>query len=1226
MEKLALEIFNREGSGSKKAFLPSDTSITITDTSEIFDSGDIWSHAFKLNIHANAHIFGTSGEMHGSRLHEQINKRRARLWVLGLPLYYGYLKLDDEVDVDSEGDIDISFESGQKTFKDMIEGAKANQVPLKDDVFIGMALEEERGQVSMLADLRLTAEFKDGDNTASETFTITDVALKTQQITQNFPKYVRPKGYFSGGIGNINTVNKDNPYDADHQYCNTRICYQKYVKAENNGSITKEKERGYVISGPSRINTAPNFFVLYWLDCLMKHLKINVIENQMMDLEDFRRLFFVNTKCAYKTKDGEKGFSSTGLPVQYIVVNGEDSEHFDAQWRNYTGPGWVPQTCKLEVSAIKSITHGNELWDKAYATSENFPNVDINDVIEAIENGFGVRLLFDRDFTKVRMVFMRNILRSQEVHNVSCEIMEVTKQENCIRGFRLTYGGSEDDTNYVYKGFVKEKQKKEGGWVTEEDTHDYSQFNDKLTYEEVKQHVTNFNKTCYIVKNTGNSYIIKVDKDARNAADKYYPSLLECAGYMDAEDGDCTGDEETVKEIRMGFSPAIMNIVPDGFALFIAEEMGVSYTRDRSGTDEPSSLGLTTVNGLVTTQDDIDIFAVATPTWVDITNNQGYFDIWIDLETQFRRLWVSTGYITEGYALALRDNYEVDDELISPLEKCEWGLTLGVMRGSGYGKTVEYSNDDDDLEGNEKWELIQGSGAYSHPDVCNDSGSIWGDTGSMSGRISLKLRSEKPNPFKDPTKPDSGGIIRTREQAKGAMELLFTTSSSDLFTRVWVNNDTLRAAGWNVTESGVTRIYGVICDVTYNTGNAHHILWTPIKTDGTVLTPAQLEDYIGGFDVVSSSDLVKNDTLKLILDVDTTTERVELLNELQKIYYTPAGFTPTPIVIQKEYAVTNFVYDTYYDVSYASEDEIVMQKYFASIYNTFFSLQPVLSRTLVAQGWSAANRYSEQYPKTSMWCLAKRIRLHDIQQQDAYGGWYWKQQFAVFIFSAISTYGVLYTPQEIDNIISHVNLVKAETIEPTHTSVNGEGGMTINEVLQYLSAYGIVVDYSIVEQTPYDKWDSYVVEESKDEALRVAKKEKMQSIADLLNNLSGLYSSESSTYKPPTVNLPKGYSYTGERAITQIITIGDNPDYIEITNPALRRRGLAERFYKEYSYWVRNARIAKMKVRMELAQLLSIDKTKRVRIGDITGFLKKIQYTIDMQRGFGDVSMEIWYL
>ena len=39
-----------------------------------------------------------------------------------------------------------------------------------------------------------------------------------------------------------------------------------------------------------------------------------------------------------------------------------------------------------------------------------------------------------------------------------------------------------------------------------------------------------------------------------------------------------------------------------------------------------------------------------------------------------------------------------------------------------------------------------------------------------------------------------------------------------------------------------------------------------------------------------------------------------------------------------------------------------------------------------------------------------------------------------------------------------------------------------------------------------------------------------------------------------------------------------------------------------------------------------IDKTVRQSICDITGFIKKMQYRIDMQSGLGEVEMEVWYL
>ena len=52
----------------------------------------------------------------------------------------------------------------------------------------------------------------------------------------------------------------------------------------------------------------------------------------------------------------------------------------------------------------------------------------------------------------------------------------------------------------------------------------------------------------------------------------------------------------------------------------------------------------------------------------------------------------------------------------------------------------------------------------------------------------------------------------------------------------------------------------------------------------------------------------------------------------------------------------------------------------------------------------------------------------------------------------------------------------------------------------------------------------------------------------------------------------------------------------------------------------------KRTVRMELAQLLTIDDTVRVKVGDVTGFVKEMEYDIGMQTGLGIVTMDIMYI
>lgn len=838
MEHLSLEIFDLEGTGSKYAMLPEDASITITDTSEIFASGDVWSHSFTLNVRANAHIFGTAGDMHGSRLHEQINKRRARLWVEGVALYLGYLKLDDEVEVDSKGNVDVSFESGQKTFDEMIEGAKANQVPMMSDIQIGMALWRKRWtkfRVKLQASL---AGSQLSDNSIIERMTFSGPVTRNGNewfdfsydgesdgnSSQQYPRMVFPNGDFTdyGHVApdeNQNHINTDTPYDDSHPYCNVALCYQKYGYQKKNpdGSIyddyssEPEAQRGYEIMPANRLNSAPNFFVIYWIKALMKHLGIYIEENQMMDVEDLRRLFFVNTNCAYEEPANLKGANLTRYgkyfrykwQTDYIPEYINSKKNINAEESGFVGKnvkiisGNIPSSISLSdrisisVSEIeewsdsdkKSYLSHNRFYHKAFASSDCFPNVDISDVISAIENGFGVRFLFDSNFQRVRIVLLRNIFRNGDVQNVECEIISEGKVENSIRGFRMSYGESEDTTFY-YKGFADKLPHKKELWADNSDKHDYSKWDLDANYGQIIHKISAFDKTCYVTKNNGNAYGIKVDKDAKRY-DELHPSLFEYAGYMDAEDGDCTGEEETIETINVGFVPAIMNDVnfeqerkngdtAQRFALFVDATMKprridlsdgkdyddpkTAYDIDKLYSDDSPAAKMKSDDGIVKPGEFAarsDMYASCNGAASELRGNFFFYSfntsITFDID----------GHINEGYRLYLQDNFDPNDDGISPIETKDWGLTLGIMRGSGSDSYVNYEADPDDGEGNDTWEIMAGSNVSAHPDICDSYGNEWDyngmaeGVGDREGRVSLKLRAEKLNPYFDPKQPES---------------------------------------------------------------------------------------------------------------------------------------------------------------------------------------------------------------------------------------------------------------------------------------------------------------------------------------------------------------------------------------------------------------------------------------------------------------------------------------
>lgn len=841
MEHLALEIFDLTGTGSKFAFLPEDASITITDTSEIFASGDVWSFSFSLNVFANTHIFGTSGDIHGSRLHEQLHNRKMRLWVEGMPLYLGYLKLDNEADVDKNGDVDVTFESGHKTFEEMTEGAKANQVPMIGDVQIGMALWTKRWfKQYVRLDLHATAAYGIVNTGASGRVKSDDLDWQLFQSegedddnsVQAYPRYVVSKGEFLNQIGEHDTINSsflntDQPYDEDengnpqHPYCNVALCYQKYdyKKTDENGNETApnyadepEAQRDYEYMPTNRVNSAPCFFVLYWLRALMKHLGIHIEENQMMDVEDLRRLFFVNTNCAYEepkkirtvenTRYGRYTWQGGGRIVPESMDNKRDIEQKECSFKasNVTSSdsrftfsrvfakvsdvrSWK-ETPELEMEYISN----NSYFHKAFAAKECFPDADISEVIGAIENGFGVRFLFSEDFQRVRIILLRNIFCSRDVQELVCEIGEAVKKENNIRGFRMTYGDN-DDTHFFYKGFDDMLPKKKPYFIDDSDKHDYSHWDLNANYSDLIQRPSGFDKTCYVTPDTGNAYGIKIDEEAKRYRE-LRPSVFEFAGFMDAEDGDCTGEDETIHSISMGFNPAIMNdlnmqkereekVQDQKFALFVEETMRVRRPNlnDLPNNSQP---GVTSYDDTNAEYDVAKLFEMHSDKMVDGAVAPGSFAIKSDTHASKNNLSATVqiamggprvdrvdltfdldGYLNEGYRLYLQDNYEPNDEGVSPIEKHDWGLTLGIMRGSGGDAYIDYQADPDETESNMTWDFVQGSKATMHPDICDCYGNEWDYNGSQEGigsrdgRISLKLRAEKPNPYFNPKLPET---------------------------------------------------------------------------------------------------------------------------------------------------------------------------------------------------------------------------------------------------------------------------------------------------------------------------------------------------------------------------------------------------------------------------------------------------------------------------------------
>lgn len=975
MEHLSLEVFDLTGNGTKYARLPDDTVITIIRTSELFDKGDVWTHAFTINAKANAHIFGSAAELHGARLHKQFDGRKARLWVEGTPLYLGYLKLNDETGIDEDGNIDIRFESGQKTLEEMMDGMNARDVPMLDNHLIGVAAWRDRTpKIYVHFNLFPSISREVLGHGFNFDITNTDGTLATR-----WPRYVLHSGNFRKAddspftVAHSDTINTDIPYDDDspksHPYCNVDIGYQKKNingEAERSYTIHKASDQTHpeVITHKAWPNTAPCFYVMYWLRALLTHLGIHIDENQMQGVEDLRRLFMLNTLCAYDEPDTPPSANGTGKdlllkgidiarePVSYdtgesggVITQVRLTKHTDAS--THTGE---KNDYKVVIDYVMEREEETIIGHPAYASSDCFPNVEASRIISALQDGFGVRLLFNDDYTRVRIVLLRNIFRSKEVQELKGEVFSVLKQENDKRGFMMTYG-VDDDTAFKLHIFDKMLPKK----------HKTDKSNDKevLTfadYATASRAASGINKHLYYTNN-GNTYAVKKEKDAKRFRD-FYPSLYEVAGFMDAVDGDCTGEDNTFELVTLGFTPLIVNDArirrsrsddtEQMFFTFVDENMNASSHDYGKGAKSE-------ING--------DI-ACGKINFQETNANET-----IEVETEL--------YVFEKNTLHLFDNFEQNDDGIAPIETHDWGLTFGVMRGSGSDAYVNYTPDPNDGEGNDTWNIMSGSSATAHPDTCDDYGREWDY--------------------------DGGDVVKTPAQAESYLQMLFPNSN----------------APFNAGNRGYiskARIFSIPDDtMTY-----HDVLMAYVYSiTGEVCPMATLSAYVYTLFGKSTNAMMSIDGgsngLHLIVETDSSEGRLQTLTELCGKAY---GEDTADIFID--------------------------------------------------------NGIGSRYGRFSL-------------------------------------------------------KLRAEKPNPD-----------------------------------FDK------------------------------------------------SLPEDES--------------TNRRYLPVADKNLRGRGLIDQFYKEYSYFIQNARTANVRQLMETVQIESVDWTKKVRVKDITGFLKKSEFSVSIQNGIGPVNMEILYI
>lgn len=392
------------------------------------------------------------------------------------------------------------------------------------------------------------------------------------------------------------------------------------------------------------------------------------------------------------------------------------------------------------------------------ANSENFPAESVSTVISSLENAFGIKFAYDYEQKKVTAYFTRDVMKksARKARDFHCEIHSMVPMTEKITGVRMRY--SQEADSKEQKSYMRNAkgELKDSSYDTDYDYIDYplpdgnsSKMGRTVTDMKYIEFFHNINnpgdKNCYIDRNTGNAYCVKVNKEAKTS-NELKPVLFEVGQYKGVEYGDCSDkNEDFIHDISIDFTPVPFNDV--NYFKEVKAAYG-SHTADVVSEGETLSRGEALITG------------VQQPILC------AYVDE--DMEHEFVEQEINQT-ISSAFCsfymkqkLKLLESYDPSgtDDGNSPLQdKSRWGYAVALMRGGGSDATMQPYDYNYDHFGTSKWRTVSGQYALAC-DSLDMMGNVFDYNGVQEGvgdgeRFSLKIRAFKePSWLKDPKYKD----------------------------------------------------------------------------------------------------------------------------------------------------------------------------------------------------------------------------------------------------------------------------------------------------------------------------------------------------------------------------------------------------------------------------------------------------------------------------------------
>lgn len=676
-------------------------------------------------------------------------------------------------------------------------------------------------------------------------------------------------------------INVTEPYDPGrgYYYCNGRICYLHYKKADDGTSSDTvdtrpsidqySKYNPYLVLEADRPASGLCFYVLYFLDCLFYMFRKDGIaydNSELLRVPDLKRLAFFTTGYKFETepKMGLRPLNSIdeintwltsrniqtklevkdkeeSVKVDSITVDGTD--YIVGKSRDYhSDPSWNVQwdKCKTDDITVKHKKSSTTISVTAQvmeyiANSQNFPDADAKTILDSLWASFGIRFYLDQETRVVKPRFIRDIFRDPSAPIVfPCQVITATKMTEKITGFRMKYSGESDD-----------KSKKDNlingttNYDTTYDYCDYSQPNISFNYIEIVTKAYDSNMTLYVDLLTGNRYRVKIDGEAETRSE-YHPVIFEVGQLTGVAIGDCSKEnEEFVTELTSSFEPIIFNDVNNinQRKAFSQSDTAQGYYTDERGNKIQCVIGTVTKyeksQKLAPFVDD-DMWHEFIPRVLSYPIGTKYVDI--DLNATIKTL--------EAFDPA--DSKTGD----SPLQDHDWGLGVVMMRGGGSEAYIDYYDYNYDMFGNCKYRQVAGGDYTLSFDSIDCFGSVYDYNGQLPGIGDETSISYYNGPYSN--RYDG---TYTRSQAADKIREIWKDSNADLLSsRRKVSGSKAFAAGWQSAEGAdyCTVLSSTRC-LTDSDGVEHEFLCTPITDNGDVLSPSSLDSYMARLESLATS-------------------------------------------------------------------------------------------------------------------------------------------------------------------------------------------------------------------------------------------------------------------------------------------------------------------------------------------------------------------------------------